>query len=194
MSAPRASRSRSTAESPGASWWSSTTSRTPGCTRTPRPSTERRSTSCCASVPSARHRWVGSPNTSPTTNQRTRRPSRRAAPWLLVWAAGQLKQQSPAAPLVSAETGANRHRRGAASRGCRVVDLGAGGSVGLSAHFVCGGEHRGGCVRVAACGTDEWLTRSCGVWSGWRGDGQISGGCLNRLESHGRDWDRRGKA
>ena len=35
------------AGSPGASWWSSITSRTPGCTRTPKPSTARRSTSCC---------------------------------------------------------------------------------------------------------------------------------------------------
>ena len=49
-SAPRASPSRSTAGSPGASWWSSSICRTPGCTRTPRPSTARRSTSCCASA------------------------------------------------------------------------------------------------------------------------------------------------
>ena len=49
-SAPRASPSRSRAGSAAASWWSSSTCRTPGCTRTPRPSTARRSTSCCASV------------------------------------------------------------------------------------------------------------------------------------------------
>ena len=49
-SAPRASPSRSTAGSAAASWWSSSTCRTPGCTRTPRPSTARRSTSSCASA------------------------------------------------------------------------------------------------------------------------------------------------
>jgi pimeloyl-ACP methyl ester carboxylesterase len=38
-SAPRASPSRSRARSPGASWWSSSISRTPGCTRTRRRST-----------------------------------------------------------------------------------------------------------------------------------------------------------
>jgi pimeloyl-ACP methyl ester carboxylesterase len=42
--------SRSRAGSPGASWWSSTTCRTPGCTRIPRPSTAQHSTSCCASA------------------------------------------------------------------------------------------------------------------------------------------------
>src|SRR6266496_3345953 len=36
-----------------ASWWSSRTCRTRGCTRTPRPSTARRSTSCCASARNA---------------------------------------------------------------------------------------------------------------------------------------------
>jgi pimeloyl-ACP methyl ester carboxylesterase len=38
-----------------ASWSSSSTCRTPGCTRTPRPSTARRSTSCCASAHDATH-------------------------------------------------------------------------------------------------------------------------------------------
>ena len=35
----------------------------------------------------------GSPNTSPITNQQARRPLRRAAQRLLLWAAGRLKQQ-----------------------------------------------------------------------------------------------------
>ena len=43
-------RARSRAGSAEASWWSSSTCRTQGCTRTPRPSTARRSTSCCASA------------------------------------------------------------------------------------------------------------------------------------------------
>src|ERR1044071_1868843 len=50
----RGSPSRSRAESLGASWQSSTTCRTPGCTRTPRPSTARRSTSCCGSARNGR--------------------------------------------------------------------------------------------------------------------------------------------
>ena len=49
-SALRALPSRSRAGSPGASWWSSSISRTPGCTKIPRRSTPRRSTSCCATA------------------------------------------------------------------------------------------------------------------------------------------------
>jgi len=47
-SARHGSPSRSRAASPEASWWSSSTCRTPGCTRTRRPSTAQRSTSCFA--------------------------------------------------------------------------------------------------------------------------------------------------
>jgi hypothetical protein len=52
------------------------------------------------------------PSSPASTNQRARRPLRRAAPWVLLWAAGQLKQQSrrrrwcgdrAAAMLVSAD-------------------------------------------------------------------------------------------
>jgi pimeloyl-ACP methyl ester carboxylesterase len=96
------------AGSRGASSWSSTICRTPGCTRTPRPSTARRSTSCCASAPDTNR--AGRPRSRPSA-----RASDEAA--LCMHSAMDPRPRSRIGVLVRAR-GAQR------VRGCSWTDAG----------------------------------------------------------------------